>query len=195
MLASKLNRTCELRVLLKQLEHNLLPNNVIYMPLNDGVNRIWRIASTESIALRTKERVPCFVTLETVSFDANYAKKDDNNINDDQDVLCKWQTNERPPQRFNTFLQRMKHTTTRGIKNLQGDASNHMMNVTCKNNNAASNSLWATTSVACSSDATSASSHHLMKITLIIMILLCMIMIDDMCHHHYLLLLHLLLPY
>jgi len=70
MLVPRERRTIELRKKLQSLEIELLPSNSIYVPTSDNpYHRVWRIVSDESIALSTKERVPCIVTLEVVDYD------------------------------------------------------------------------------------------------------------------------------
>jgi hypothetical protein len=48
------------------LEVEFLPSNTIYMPVTKTHHRTWRIVADESIAISTKERVPCIVTLEVI---------------------------------------------------------------------------------------------------------------------------------
>jgi len=61
-------RTNELRRHLEKLELEFLPSNSIYMPVNNVHHRVWRIVADESIAISTKERVPCIVCLEVVGY-------------------------------------------------------------------------------------------------------------------------------
>lgn len=60
------NRKMELRKRLRSLECSLLPSNCIYLPIGNVRHRVWRIVADESIAISTKERVPCIICLEVV---------------------------------------------------------------------------------------------------------------------------------
>jgi phosphatidylinositol 4-kinase len=64
------NRRETLQQQLRSLECELLPCNSIYLPLGNRnqYHRIWRIAADESIAISTKERVPCIIVLEAIDF-------------------------------------------------------------------------------------------------------------------------------
>ena len=62
------HRTEELRRQLKHLEVEFLPSNAIYMPVTKIHHRTWRIVADESIAISTKERVPCIVALEVIDY-------------------------------------------------------------------------------------------------------------------------------
>lgn len=67
-------RTPELQRKLLELEVEFLPSNVIYVPVNSSVHRVWRIVASESIAISTKERVPCIVCLEVVDINNKQPK-------------------------------------------------------------------------------------------------------------------------
>ena len=60
------NRKDELRQQLRNLECDLLPSNAIYLPVGNVRHRVWRVVAEESMAISTKERVPCIVCLEVV---------------------------------------------------------------------------------------------------------------------------------
>ena len=64
------NRRETLQQQLRSLECELLPCNSIYLPLGNRnqYHRIWRIVADESIAISTKERVPCIIVLEVIDF-------------------------------------------------------------------------------------------------------------------------------
>jgi hypothetical protein len=62
------NRKDELRKQLKILECELLPSNAAYVPIGNYNHRVWRIVADESIAISTKERVPCIIYLEVVDY-------------------------------------------------------------------------------------------------------------------------------
>jgi len=89
-------RTESLRTKLNVLESQYLPSNLIYVPFFSREHVVWRIVSKESFAISTKERVPCFVTLECVNI-----SEDD----EDTDELLNWYKTPRHPQRFNTIFQ------------------------------------------------------------------------------------------
>jgi len=61
-------RRAEFRKQLDLLEVEALPCNEIYIPLQDLHHRVWRIVAEESIPLSTKERVPCIVCLEVLTY-------------------------------------------------------------------------------------------------------------------------------
>lgn len=61
-------RKNELRKQLRNLEVEMLPSNAVYVPISDVYHRVWSIVVDESIALNTKERVPCIILLEVVDY-------------------------------------------------------------------------------------------------------------------------------
>ena len=63
-------RKKELRRNLQAIEAELLPSNAVYIPIANPFHRVWRIVAEESIALNTKERVPCIILLEVVDYDS-----------------------------------------------------------------------------------------------------------------------------
>ncbi|GMI37835.1 hypothetical protein TrCOL_g10409, partial [Triparma columacea] len=100
------DRTAELRNLLKVLEVEMLPSNVTYIPIGNQRHRVWSVSSygysrmvvaDESIAISTKERVPCIVYLEV----ALYGEEDPETVK-----LNKWWRQKRHPQRHNNFLEK-----------------------------------------------------------------------------------------
>lgn len=56
-----------LRTRLRSLECLQLPSNAVQSPIGGG-GCVWRIVADESIAISTKERVPCIIYLEVVDF-------------------------------------------------------------------------------------------------------------------------------
>ena len=62
------NRKDSLRNQLRILECELLPSNAAYVPIGNSNHRVWRIVADESIAISTKERVPCIIYLEVVDY-------------------------------------------------------------------------------------------------------------------------------
>ncbi|GMI37829.1 hypothetical protein TrCOL_g13718, partial [Triparma columacea] len=91
------DRTAELRNLLRVLEVEMLPSNVTYIPIGNQRHRVWRVVADESIAISTKERVPCIVYLEV----ALYGEEDPETVK-----LNKWWRQKRHPQRHNNFLEK-----------------------------------------------------------------------------------------
>jgi phosphatidylinositol 4-kinase B len=124
-------RTVELRRQLQILEVTWLPSNVIYVPVTRIQHRIWRIVADESIAISTKERVPCIVTLEVIDY-YPYNNSCTSNRNrsfsstssgfqdwmmrdegppDERDVVNTWRTARRNPRRFETLLDKVTSFT------------------------------------------------------------------------------------
>jgi len=108
------NRTPELRKRLKELEFSMLPSNSIYVPVSGSSHRVWRIVSSESIALSTKERVPCIVYLEVIDFSERSGDIE-------SERLKNWYTARRPSQRLNTLFSKVKTITRKGLKRLRND--------------------------------------------------------------------------
>ena len=130
MLVPREKRTRDLRKRLQKLEVELLPSNVIYMPLKNSFHRVWRIVSGESIALSTKERVPCIICLEVVDYESPIfpKKKIDAGKNSREttkkkeiDILNNWYKNERRPQRHNTLIEKVTEYTKNSIKKLRNE--------------------------------------------------------------------------
>jgi hypothetical protein len=69
------NRKEELRKQLRTLECELLPSNAVYLPIGNSNHRVWRIVADESIAISTKERVPCIIYLEVVDYPAKRRRR------------------------------------------------------------------------------------------------------------------------
>lgn len=64
-------RTSHLRKQLSIMETEWLPSNSVYLPVNQLYHRVWRIVADESIAISTKERVPCIIYLEVMDLGKN----------------------------------------------------------------------------------------------------------------------------
>ena len=108
------NRTQELRKRLSELEANMLPSNSIYVPVNGALHHICRIVSSESIAISTKERVPCIIYLEVID---RVNMSDKSKSNTEEGILRRWCTAPRPPQRHNTIFTKV----SKGLKRLRHD--------------------------------------------------------------------------
>mmetsp|Transcript_13399 Transcript_13399/g.24638 ORF Transcript_13399/g.24638 Transcript_13399/m.24638 type:complete len:964 (-) Transcript_13399:41-2932(-) len=96
----KEQRTQALRKKLEVMEFEMLPSNVIYLPLGDSHHRIWRAVPDESIAISTKERVPCIITFEIVSYGPSVT-------NSSSTALERWWQEKRYPQRHNNFFEKV----------------------------------------------------------------------------------------
>ncbi|KAL7472785.1 hypothetical protein ACHAXS_013146 [Conticribra weissflogii] len=128
MNVTKANRTTELRQRLRSLEVELLPSNVIYLPIQNMQHRVWRIVPEESLALSTNERVPCIITLEVIDYgntSSNTTNRKSNNMSDDSAVTSAWVNNPRPPQRHNTIMDKFATYTQEGLRRLE-DTIDHL---------------------------------------------------------------------
>ena len=130
-------RTPELRHRLRSLEVELLPSNVVYLPIQSMRHRVWRIvagrcgcelrsakqfanfrmpkpatSTDESIALSTNERVPCIVTLEVIDEQAQVQSGDTQN---ERSIVSSWVRAERPTRRHTTILDKFAF----GLKRLE----------------------------------------------------------------------------
>jgi len=103
-------RTLTLRNQLRQLE-SFLHDNVIYVPIQNVNHRVCRIIADESIAISTKERVPCIVCLEVI--DHAPSRKQSSR------VLEKWVKTPRYCQRHEGILEKVQHYTKEGLKKLR----------------------------------------------------------------------------
>jgi len=128
MNVTKANRTTELRQRLRSLEVELLPSNVIYLPIQNMQHRVWRIVPEESLALSTNERVPCIITLEVIDYgnvSSNTANRKSNNMSEDSAITSAWVNNPRPPQRHNTIMDKFATYTQVGLRRLE-DTIDHL---------------------------------------------------------------------
>ena len=123
MNVSRSNRTVELRQRLKSLEVELLPSNVVYLPIQNMQHRVWRIVSDESIALSTNERVPCIITLEVIDYGSSSST--DTVANNDSDVTSAWVSTPRPKHRHSTLIDKVANITQEGLGRLQ-DTIDHI---------------------------------------------------------------------
>lgn len=136
-------RNTELQKRLRSLEMAFLPSNSIYVPVNNCMHRVWRIVVSESIAISTKERVPCIVCLEVIDQDkfisSENIRKDENNENNpfdghqfrfgsnlstnrsEYDILRSWYLTQRHPQRHNSLLDKMTTYTQQSLKKLRDE--------------------------------------------------------------------------
>ena len=98
-------RTNALREQLRELERQQLPSNVIYVPVNNSMHRVWRIVSSESIAISTKERVPCIICLEVIDYNSS-----------NENELTNWYKAPRPPQRHTTLFHKLNMTAFKRLR-------------------------------------------------------------------------------
>lgn len=129
MFVPREKRTKELRKLLRKTEIDLLPGNAVYIPLKDVHHRVWRIVTKESVALSTKERVPCIICLEVVDYE-NTTKVKKKNC-DERSILNQWYKNDRPPHRHNSLFEKVTKSHQSFFKKIIPDFENS----NSKNNN------------------------------------------------------------
>ena len=139
---SKENRAEEFRRQLRLLEVQALPSNSIYVPLQDVNHRVWRIVEDESIAISTKERVPCIVCLEVVEYADNEKPKsrdvrrllervtpqeshltmqDLTGTLSEKELINKWRYGFRDPHRRDTALEKLRYGMLHGIQQIPLD--------------------------------------------------------------------------
>lgn len=114
MLESVMSRTPALRERLEALDGLMLPSNSIYVPVSGSLHRVWKISASESVALSTKERVPCIIYLEVLESPTQQQKPEDV-------MLKEWFTATRPPRRLHTLLSQVENIAQRGLKKLRDD--------------------------------------------------------------------------
>jgi len=112
------HRTDSLRRKLKVLGNQWLPSNLVYIPLSCAKHKVLRIVAEESIALSTKERVPCIITLEVIDYSHRRKQKRGRwgLAKTDRELLSEWVGRQRPPQRHNTILEVISNYTNQGLK-------------------------------------------------------------------------------
>eukprot|EP00934_Nitzschia_sp_Nitz4_P005564 Nitzschia sp. Nitz4//scaffold19_size178191//8780//11686//NITZ4_001953-RA/size178191-processed-gene-0.2-mRNA-1//1//CDS//3329540607//5554//frame0 len=136
------HRTKEFHQQLQLLEVEALPNNAIYVPLRDVCHRVWRIVAEESIAIGTKERVPCIVCLEVIEYPQEEAPQSrnvkrllervappENAISfpeltatiSERDMIREWQYGYRDPHRRDTAFEKLASQMRLGMKKIPLD--------------------------------------------------------------------------
>jgi len=112
------HRTEEFRRQLRLLEMEALPSNSIYLPLQDSNHRVWRIVPEESIAISTKERVPCIICMEVVDYEPASTKKtevhhaaipDLTHPGSEKEMIYRWRFGYRDPHRRDTALRKFAY--------------------------------------------------------------------------------------
>jgi hypothetical protein len=139
-------RNEEFRRQLDLLEVEALPCNEIYIPLQDPHHRVWRIVSDESIAITTKERVPCIICLEVVDYSSREVPtardlrklleerskgsvKDPNakSTASERETVGQWRFSQRDPHRRETAFEKLTHSVLRrGIGKLPDQVNRSM---------------------------------------------------------------------
>ena len=139
---SREERTYEFHRQLKLLEVQALPSNAIYIPLQDVTHRVWRIVADESIAINTKERVPCIVCLEVVDYpeeqapqacdvrhllkrvvpqDAQITFPEITFTQSEKELIRSWRHGYRDPHRRDTAFEKIASQMRQGMKKIQLD--------------------------------------------------------------------------
>eukprot|EP00526_Cylindrotheca_closterium_P002047 CAMPEP_0113623976 /NCGR_PEP_ID=MMETSP0017_2-20120614/12353_1 /TAXON_ID=2856 /ORGANISM="Cylindrotheca closterium" /LENGTH=1072 /DNA_ID=CAMNT_0000533979 /DNA_START=61 /DNA_END=3276 /DNA_ORIENTATION=- /assembly_acc=CAM_ASM_000147 len=122
------HRTDEFRRQLGLLEVEALPSNSIYLPLQDSNHRVWRIVTEESIAISTKERVPCIVCMEVVDYEAKPTKKaeilhtalpDLTHPGTEKELIHRWRFGYRDPHRRDTALRKFAYQMKNSMQKIQ----------------------------------------------------------------------------
>lgn len=136
------DRTREFHRQLRLLEVQALPSNAIYIPLQDVNHRVWRIVVDESIAIGTKERVPCIICLEVVEYPPEEAPQtrdvrhllsrvapQDSQLTfpdlvatqSEKDLIKAWRHGYRDPHRRDTPFEKIASQMRQGMKKIQLD--------------------------------------------------------------------------
>lgn len=139
-------RTVEFRRQLGLLEVQELPCNEIYVPLQDPHHRVWRIVSDESIAISTKERVPCIICLEVVDYSSREVptardlrklleERSMGSVKDphvkvtasERETVGQWRFSHRDPHRRESAFEKLTHSMLRrGIGKLPDQVNKSM---------------------------------------------------------------------
>ena len=118
------SRTTELRQKLRSLEVELLPSNVVYLPIRNMQHRVWRIVADESIALSTNERVPCIVAIEVIDYGSS-ASGDQGSLSSDRTITSAWVDTPREPKRHSTLIDKVANFTQERLRRLEDNLSHH----------------------------------------------------------------------
>jgi phosphatidylinositol 4-kinase len=136
-------RQTEFKRQLKLLEVEALPCNEVYMPLQSPHHRVWRVIADESIAISTKERVPCIVCLEVVDYTpddipstrdvrkllelrSNGMDNHHKHAANEREALTKWRDAHRDPHRRETALEKLTYSMKHGIGKIPKKMSSSM---------------------------------------------------------------------
>lgn len=124
MESDRSNRTIDLRQRLRSLEVELLPSNVVYLPIRNMQHRVWRFVADESIALSTNERVPCIVALEVIDYGSSVSSVQGNQSSD-RTITSDWVNKPRPPKRHSTLMDKVANYTQERLRNTIDHLSHH----------------------------------------------------------------------
>jgi hypothetical protein len=140
----KEQRDNEFKRQLQLLEVQALPSNAIYMPIQDSNHRVWRIVAEESIAISTKERVPCIIALEVVEYEKDepptsidvrrlfervapaettpqITLPDLTSHNTEREMIKQWRFGYREPRRRDTALEKLAYQMRHGMRKIPID--------------------------------------------------------------------------
>jgi phosphatidylinositol 4-kinase len=124
------HRTTEFKRQLQLLEVEALPSNSIYLPLQDSNHRVWRIVADESIAISTKERVPCIICMEVVEYaDGKKSTTTEPHISlpdltgtlSEKELVSRWRYGYRDPHRRDTALKKLAYQMKHSMQRIQLD--------------------------------------------------------------------------
>lgn len=133
---SKENRGAEFCRQLQLLEVQALPNNAVYVPIQDAAHRVWRIVADESIAISTKERVPCIICLEVVALKDRDVRlllervapsghpltfPDMAVSQNERELVRAWRNGPRDPHRRDTAFEKLASQMREGMKKIPLD--------------------------------------------------------------------------
>lgn len=118
------NRTTNLRQRLRGLEVELLPSNVVYLPIRNMQHRVWRIVVDESIALSTNERVPCIVALEVIDYGSSVTDGQ-GSLSSDRAITSAWVETPREPKRHITLIDKVATFTQERLRRFE-DTIDHL---------------------------------------------------------------------
>lgn len=124
MESSRPDRTNDLRQRLRGLEVELLPSNVVYLPIRNMHHRVWRIVADESIALSTNERVPCIVALEVIDYGSS-SSGGQGSLSSDRAITSAWVDTPREPKRHSTLIDKVANFTQERLRMLDDRFSQH----------------------------------------------------------------------
>lgn len=130
------HRKTEFQHQLQLLEVEALPSNSIYLPLQNSNHRVWRIVADESIAISTKERVPCIICMEVVEHtdgeklataEPHISLPDLTGTVNEKEMISRWRYGYRDPHRRNTALKKLAYQMKHSMPRIQLDQVKNSM--------------------------------------------------------------------
>jgi phosphatidylinositol 4-kinase len=126
------HRMPEFKRQLQLLEVEALPSNSIYVPLQNSNQRVWRIVADESIAINTKERVPCIVCLEVVEYSEvnntsptehahHISLPDLTGVLNEKELINRWRYDYRDPHRRDTAFKKLAYQMKHSMRKIHLD--------------------------------------------------------------------------